>query len=274
MALRTLPRPALDLGEIADGAKHLKRIGIQLYTLRDAAHTDLDGTLRDIAAIGYKEVELLDSMRNFGMPSAKLRATLDSLGLRAPSTHIDTKALDDLPRLVDEAHTLGHQYVVVASLPLDPKTVSLDDYRRWADRFNTAGHTLRESGLWLGFHDEPENFKPIDGKIPYDVMIARLDPKAVRLQLDTGNAAIGGIDPLVYMKEHADRYYLFHIKDAAKLGSQPDGELGTGIVNLKKILARAGSQNDKHFYIEQENYPGAPIDSAKRDYAYLSKLEF
>jgi sugar phosphate isomerase/epimerase len=273
MALRTIPRPALGLARSAHDAKHLQRIGVQLYTLRDAARADLTGTLRDIAAIGFKEVELLDSMRNFGMPAAKLRATLDSLGLRAPSTHIDTAALDQIPRLVDEAHALGHQYVIVASLPLDPKTVSLDDYRRWADRFNTAGQKIRASGLWLGFHDEAENFKPIDGKIPYDVMIERLDPKVVRLQLDTGNAAIGGRDPSEYMEHHADRYFLFHIKDAPKLGAANDSELGTGVVNFKKIIDRAGPLGNKHFYIEQESYPGAPIDSVKRDYAYLSKLE-
>lgn len=268
LALRALPSSALRLSL----GTRLDRLGIQLYTLRDAAAANLEGTLRDIAAVGFREVELLDSMKNFGMPAATLRKLLDQVGLRAPSTHIATDAFDDLPRLIDDAHTLGHEYVIVASLPLDRNAPSLDDYRRWADRFNAAAETVRRAGLWLGFHDEPENFRAIDGQVPYDVMVARLDPKLVRLQLDTGNAAMGGRDPVGYMERYADRYFLFHIKDAPQLGSPTDTELGKGVVDLKRIIGRAGSLDGKHLYIEQETYPGAPIDSVKRDFAYLSSL--
>lgn len=268
LALRALPSSALRLSP----GTHLDRLGIQLYTLRDAAAANLEGTLRDIAAVGFREVELLDSMKNFGMSAAALRKLLDQVGLRAPSTHISTDAFDDLPRLIDDAHTLGHEYVIVASLPLDRNAPSLDDYRRWADRFNTAAETVRRAGLWLGFHDEPENFREIDGQVPYDVMVARLDPKLVRLQLDTGNAAMGGHDPVAYMERYADRYFLFHIKDAPQLGSPTDTELGKGVVDLKRIIGRAGSLEGKHLYIEQETYPGAPLDSVKRDFAYLSSL--
>ncbi len=252
----------------------VERIGLQLYTLRDAAKADLARTLGDVAAAGFREVELLDSMGNFGMPPARLRQTLDRLHLTAPSTHISTAALDDLPRLVGDAHTLGHSYVVVASLPLQPGRATLDDYRRWADRLNTAGEAVRRAGLWLAFHDEAEDFAPIDGHVPYDVFVERTDPAHVRLQLDTGNAAIGGRDPLAYMERFADRYWLFHLKDAARLGAAHDAELGAGTVDFRRILARAGSLADKHVYIEQESYPGAPIDSVRRDYAYLAALTY
>ncbi len=252
----------------------VERIGLQLYSLRDAAKADLARTLADIAAIGYRQVELLDSMQNFGMPAARLRQTLDRLQLTAPSTHISTAALDDLPRLLADAHTLGHAYVVVASLPLERGRATLDDYRRWADRLNTAGETVRRAGLWLAFHDEAEDFAPIDGQIPYDVFVERLDPARVRLQLDTGNAAIGGRDPMAYMQRYADRYWLFHLKDAARLGAPHDAELGTGVVDLRPLLARAGSLEGKYLYVEQESYPGAPIDSVRRDYRYLAALTY
>ncbi|HEU4631677.1 MAG TPA: sugar phosphate isomerase/epimerase [Gemmatimonadaceae bacterium] len=254
-------------------AGRVERVGIQLYTLRDAARADLERTLGDIATIGYREVELLDSMGNFGMPAARLRQLLDRLHLRAPSTHIDTAALDDLPRLIGDAQTLGHEYLIVASLP-DGSRATLDDYRRWADRLNAAGETVRRAGLWLGFHDEAWDFRPIDGQLPYDVLVERLDPARVRLQLDTGNAAIGGSDPLALMDRYADRYWLFHIKDAPQLGAAHDVELGEGIVDFRRLLARAGSLEGKHVYVEQESYPGAPLDSVRRDYAYLSSLTF
>lgn len=270
LALRSVPSAAFRSG---GAMRRVERIGLQLYTLRDAARANLEQTLTDIAGIGYREVELLDEMKNFGMPPKQLRALLDRLHLRAPSTHISTAALDDIPRLMDDAHVLGHEYVIVASLPLG-KTPTLDDYRKWADRLNTAGEEVRRHGLWLGFHDEAENFRPIDGKIPYDVMVPRLDPKHVRLQLDLGNAAVGGADPLQYMERYRDRYWLFHVKDAPSIPAPHDADLGTGVVKIGKILALAGSLAHKHVYIEQESYPGAPIDSAKRDYAYLAKLRF
>ncbi|HET6761045.1 MAG TPA: hypothetical protein VFH13_03045, partial [Gemmatimonadaceae bacterium] len=90
--------------------RRLRRVGIQLYTLRDDARRDLERTLGDIASAGYNDVELLGSMNNFEMPPARVRQILDRNGLRAPSTHVAGNALDDLDRQLADAATLGHQY--------------------------------------------------------------------------------------------------------------------------------------------------------------------
>lgn len=254
--------------------RRLKRVGIQLYTLRDDAKQNLEGTLAAIAAAGYKEVELLSSMKNFGRPAAQLRETLESLGLRAPSTHIGADAFDNLNALFDEAHTLGHEYVVLASLPYAPGQSTPDDYRRWADRLNEAGRQARARGLWMAFHDEAYDFRTVDGQQLYDILADRTDPSLVRLQLDTGNAAVGGRDPVELMRKYGSRYYLFHIKDAPSIGAKTDTELGKGVVNFRQILASISDIDDKHLFVEQETYPGAPLDSAKRDYQYISTLEF
>lgn len=259
----------------AAGGRRLKRVGIQLYTLRDDAKNNLEATLTNIANAGYKDVELLSSMRNFGMPPAQLRQLLDRLGLRAPSTHIGADAFDNLGALFDEAATLGHQYIVLASLPYGPGKATLDDYRRWADRLNEAGRQARAHNLWMAFHDEAYDFSPlIEGQMPYDILADRTDPSLVRLQLDTGNAAMGGRDPLDLMRKYGSRYYLFHIKDAARLGATTDAELGKGMVDFRQLLAMIPDIDDKFLFVEQETYPGAPIDSVRRDYAYISSLQF
>ncbi|MGZ5477639.1 MAG: sugar phosphate isomerase/epimerase family protein, partial [Thermoanaerobaculia bacterium] len=114
---------ASTLSGTGTGRRRLRRVGIQLYSLRTDARNDLERTLADIAAIGYKDVELLGSMNNFGMPPARLREVLDRNGLRAPSTHVGGNALNDLERQLDEAQALGHQYIIVASLPIEgPRT--------------------------------------------------------------------------------------------------------------------------------------------------------
>jgi sugar phosphate isomerase/epimerase len=252
--------------------RRLRRVGIQLYTLRDDARRDLEGTLAAIAAAGYKDVELLSSMNNFGMPPARLRQVLDSNGLRAPSTHVGVGELNDLDRQLADAAVLGHQYIVLASLPGNERT--LDDYKRWADRLNELGRRSLTHGVWIGFHNEAYDFPPIGGVVPYDVLVERTDPALVRLQLDTGNMVMGGRDPQEYMKRFGTRYWLFHIKDAPSLGAPTDAELGKGIIDFRRLLAGIDHIDDKLLYVEQETYPGAPLDSARRDYAYIAGLTF
>jgi sugar phosphate isomerase/epimerase len=253
------------------GSRRLRRVGIQLYTLRDDARRDLEGTLTNIARIGYKEVELLSSMNNFGMEPTRLRALLDRLGLRAPSTHLGTESFDNLQREIDNAKILGHEYLVLASLHDNP---TLDDYRRWADRLNDAGRRTQGSGVRVAFHDESQDFRKIDGVVPYDVLAERTDPTLVRLQLDTGNLALAGADVFDYQKRYGSRYWLFHIKDAPALGAEHDTELGKGVIDFKRLFANIDHIDDKHLYVEQESYPGTPLESVRRDYEYISKLEF
>ena len=212
-------------------------------------------------------------MNNFGMPPERLRAILDRNGLRAPSTHVEAGIFNDLDRQIDAAKILGHQYLIVASLP-DGEKLGLDDYRRWADRFNEAGARALRSNIRVGFHDEAWDFRSISGTTPYDVFVQRTDPSVVALQFDTGNTAVGGKDPLEYMKRYGSRYSLFHIKDAPSLGADHDVELGKGIIDFRRLLAMIDHIDDKHLYVEQETYPGVPLDSVKRDYAYISQLEF
>lgn len=260
-------------GATALPARRVARVGIQLYTLRDAARQDLARTLADIAAVGYKEVELLGSMRNFGMPPAQLRRVLDDLGLRAPSTHVAATALDDVPRQLDEARTLGHTYLIVAGFPAEQRR-TMDDYRRWADRLNAAGQAARPAGVWVGFHNHAEDLRVSDGRqTGYDVLVERTDPALVRHQLDTGNLAMAGRDPLTYVERHGDRYWSFHVKDVPSVGATHDVELGKGVVDFRRLLARVPRLSEKHLFVEQESYPGAPLESVRRNFAYLSALE-
>ena len=86
---------------------------------------------------------------------------------------------------------------------------------------------------------------------------------------------MGGRDPLDYMKRYGDRHWSFHVKDVPSMRSKEDAELGKGILDLRAILALAARDIDeKLVYVEQESYPGSPLDSVKRDYQYISALRF
>lgn len=253
--------------------RRLRRVGVQLYSLRDDARRDLERTLANIAEAGYDDVELLGSMNNFGMPAAQLRQVLDRNGLRAPSTHVGGNVVDDLDRNLDDAATLGHEYLTVASLPIRG-TPTLDDYRRWADRLNEAGRRARTRNVWMAFHNHAGDINPIEGAVPYDLLLDRTDPALVRMQLDTGNAAMAGRDPMEYMRRYGTRYWSFHIKDVPSLGAKNDTELGKGVIDFRQLLASISDIDQKHLFVEQETYPGTPLESVRRDYSYLSTLEF
>jgi len=255
---------------IADGKK-LNRVGLELYSVRKAMRADPDRTMAAVRAIGYTDVELLWSFNNFGRTPEQVRAILKREGLRAPSAHIDPRIMEtDWQKSLDNAKLLGMQYLIVPSLPESAKT--LDDWKQWADRLNTAGAAARKANLWVAFHNEPDHMKPIDGQIPYDVFIARLDPKVVRLQLDVGNMVMGGGDPMQYLAKHRDWYWSFHLKDVVP-DKTKDTELGTGIVNFKALLAAIPNLSAKPAYIEQEG-PTDELASMKVDYQYLRKLQF
>lgn len=250
----------------------LARIGLELYSVRDAMRADPERTLADVRAMGYDDVELLWSFGNFGRTPQQVRATLDHEGLGAPSAHIAPEALlKDWEKSLEDAKLLGHEYLIVPSLPAETRT-SMEKWLEWADRFNTAGALARQAGVWLAFHNEPDHMPPIGGQVPYDLFLEHTDPKVVRHQLDFGNMAQGGGDPMAYLRRHADRYWSFHVKDVVADGSH-DTELGAGKLDLRALFGAVSDLARKPCYVEQEN-PKDPLASARQNYEYLKKLEF
>ena len=250
----------------------LARIGLELYSVRDAMRRDPERTLAAVRAVGYTDVELLWSFGNFGRTTEQVRASLDREGLRAPSAHISPIMLFvGWQRSLEIAHRLGHEYLIVPSFTGETSR-SLDDWREWADRFNTAGAAARRAGIWLAFHNEADHMTPIDGTVPYDVFVARTDPTVVRHQLDVGNMVMGGGDPFAYLQRYRDRYWSFHLKNVVADRSH-DTELGTGTVDFRRLLAAVPDIDRKPCYVEQEG-PADPLASVKQDYEFLKKLEF
>jgi len=253
-------------------ATRLGRIGLELYAVRDAMQRDPERTLAAVRAIGYNDVELLWSLDNFGRTPQQVRAALDKEGLRAPSAHMDPQTiLKDWDKSLETARLLGHEYLIVPTLPPDTAT-SLDRWRYWADQFNRAGAVARTANVWLAFHNEPDHLKPIGGAIPYDLFVERTDPSVVRHQLDVGNMALGGADPLRYLEKYRDRYWTFHVKDVVADRSK-DTELGRGALDLRRFLAAVPNITGKPVYVEQEEAADS-MASARLNYQYLAALEF
>jgi sugar phosphate isomerase/epimerase len=253
-------------------ADRLERIGLELYAVRKTMARDPERTLAAIRAIGYTDVELLWSFDNFGRTPAQVAATLKNEGLRAPSAHVSPLILFvGWERSLETAKLLGHEYLIVPDFGTDT-THSLDDWREWADRFNAAGAVARRAGIWLAFHNEPDHMKPINGTVPYDVFVDRIDPSVVRLQLDTGNMLMGRGDPMQYLEKYRDRYWTFHLKDVVPDRSS-DVKLGRGVFDFKRFLAAVPGLNSKPCYVEHET-AADELAAARSNFEYLRQLSF
>lgn len=254
----------------ASGMRHarkLGKIGVQLYTIRDALTADLDGSLARVAAIGYQEVELAGYR---GHSVADFKAALDRHGLSAPSTHIAMERVrDELPAVLDEAHQLGHKFVICPNIP-DEKA-GLDVYRAAAEVLNHAGGIAARSGISIGYHNHESELAPIGGVRPYDVMLERTDPRLVTMEMDIFWLVKGGGDPLTYFRKYPGRFRMVHVKDMAGDAARTMVDVGKGVIDWKGIFAHA--PGIEHYFVEHDQ-PKDPFASIAASYAYLRKLEF
>jgi sugar phosphate isomerase/epimerase len=249
----------------------LDRIGIELYTVRRELAQDPDGTLARVAAIGYREVEFAGYPP--GTPRA-LRTKLDHLGLTAPAAHLSLQAFEgEWERTVEQAAVLGHRYLVIAWIAPEERR-DLEAWKRLAAGFNQAGERCRRSGIQFAYHNHDFEFTAIDGKLPYDFLLAETDSKLVTMEMDLYWITKGGQDPLKYFAQWPGRFPLVHIKDMDPTPRQFFADVGKGTIDFRRIFRKAGQAGIRHYFYEQDETPGSPFDSAKASYEYLRALRF
>lgn len=243
-------------------------IGLQLYTVRRAMEADFDSTLSRVAQIGYREVEFAGY---FGRTPQQVRDSLRRSGLTAPSAHIALGATDaGWESVLENAHRIGHRYLIVASVG-GAKTI--DDYRRIAERFNRAGETASKTGIRFGYHNHDFEFAPVEGKLPYDVLLESTDPKHVCFEMDLYWIVKGGQDPLEYFARWPGRTELVHAKDSAAPPGREMTDVGAGTINWRGIFARGKQAGIKHCFVERDDAPD-PFASIAASIQYLEKLRF
>jgi sugar phosphate isomerase/epimerase len=249
-------------------ARRLDRIGIQLYTVRSSMQDSVERTLERVAQIGYQEVEFAGY---FDRSPQQIRRVLDDTGLRAPATHTPLETLEnEWEAMVDLAAATGHQYLVVPWIAPANRS-GLDDYRRMADRFNRVGERAKAAGLTFGYHNHDFEFEPLEGRVPWDVLIEETDPALVKLELDLYWITKAGGDPFTYFRDHGGRFPLVHVKDMAADGSMVD--VGAGTIDFAALFAHSDQAGIQHYFVEHDN-PRDPFGSLAASYGHLHNLEF
>ena len=272
--LATLGAAALTLAARPDRAlrlesRKLKKVGLQLYTVRDQMKADFEGTLAHVAEIGYKEVEFAGY---FDHTPADVRAILDRHGLSAPSTHIALGEIDAWKASLDTAKAIGHEYIVVPWIPQE-KRLTLDGWKNVAGVFNRAAQLAHDAGLQFAYHNHDFEFPKLEGQVPYDVLLQNTDPKLVQLEIDLYWLTKGGQDPLNYFSRWPGRIPLVHVKDSAGAPEHKMVDVGQGKIDWKRIFAKREQAGIKHFFVEHDQ-PPQPFQDIAASYRYLSQLEF
>ena len=241
-------------------------IGVQLYTVRSVMTGDPDGTLAEIAEIGYEEVELAGL---YGMSAREMKARLDAVGLAATSSHHSVEEVrGSWEATLEAAVALGQRLVVVPALP-DAERDG-EALRRVADDFNRAGEAARGAGLRFGYHNHDwEMYPGADGVRPIDLLLDRTDPELVDWQMDIFWVVHAGADPMAELDARAGRVTSFHVKDRTAAGDMAD--VGAGVIDFRPVLARAGELGLLHQYVEHDQ-PGDPIASVRASYRALRDI--
>lgn len=269
----------------AEEAEHkLDRIGVQLYSVRWQMKRNFEATLAKVAAIGYEEVEFAGY---FHRSPQDVRVAIDRVGLTSPAGHVDWDVLapEKWPAQIDFAKIIGQDYIVCPWIP-EKIRKQPDGWKRAADVFNRAGEASKKSGVQFAYHNHWFEFLPVNGKLPYDFLLENCDPDLVKMELDLCWITVGGGDPLKYFDKYPGRFPLVHLKDVKSLpkvsasGKQNFGssmkemtEVGSGILDWKRILANSEKAGIKHYIVEHDK-PAHPFESIRTSYQYLRRLRW
>jgi sugar phosphate isomerase/epimerase len=251
-------------GHVCYGQKKKKPLydaafGVQTYTFRKSFPIDVAGTLDTIKMMGFTEIEGGGGR----MTPEEFKKLCDDRGLSIPSTGTGYEQLVKDPQgIADRAKILGSKYVMCAWIPHTNGAFNLENAKKAVEDFNAAGKVLKENGLTFCYHAHGYEFWPHEKGTLLDYIIENTNPDYVSFEMDVMWIYFGGGDPVALLKKYGDRWKLMHLKDLKKgvkkdltglTSPEHDVALGTGELDIPKILKAAKKVGIKHYFIEDES---------------------
>jgi sugar phosphate isomerase/epimerase len=260
---------------------------IQLYSVRQQMAEDFEGALAAVRGAGFLEVESAALPKK---SAAEIRKALDKAGLKCVSSHCSfTDVTKDLDATTEFQKTIGVSYIIcpgpgrryspTSGTKAGP--LSIDDWKYNAEEFNKTGEKLKKADIIFGYHNHWLEFKPVEGKVPYEELLSLCEPDKTTFEMDLGWVKVAGHDPVDLMKKYPNRFSMFHVKDFhlppdisyKTAGQAKVTELGRGSIDYKPIFAQAAeNQKITHAFVEQEEFDIPWKESLKVDADYMKKL--
>ena len=247
--------------------------GFQSYSVRDLIAKDFEGTLRQMAAAGYRSVEMCSPQgyekAGFGAlagrGAAGLREAIKSAGLICESCHFQFRELQGaLTGRIAWSRELGLKQMIVASFGIR-KGAGMADWTAAAEEMNRMGAEVRQAGLRLGFHNHNTEFEELDGVLVYDELMRRMDPKLVGMQFQVAVISAGH-DPVKVLEKYPGRFLSLHLADWSA-GEKKMVPIGQGVIDWKKLFAAARRGGVRNYYVEM------PLEAIRASYPFLRGLK-
>ena len=232
--------------------------GFQVWTIREKLVKDFPGTMKEMANLGYSQVEMCSPLGYSGagfsplnqMKGAEMGKIISDCGLKCISSHFNTGELrNSLDDRIGWATGIGMKQMVLASFGL-PQKATLDDYRKAADELNRIGEKTKKAGIQMVFHNHHMEFEKRGEKLIYEALMEQFDPELVKMQFQVAVISIG-YKAADYFRKYPGRFISAHLADwSSKLDKQIP--LGQGDVNWKEFFKAAKTGGVKNFFVEMD----------------------
>ena len=251
----------------------MKKIGLQMYSLRQYTNDNLIGTLKDVAGIGVKGIEFAGY---FGHSAKELKAVLADLGLAPAGSHIGWHMLEGeaggLNAVIDYSAELCEPYIICPGLP-HAMTDSRSAWLNTAEQFNRIGEQVAKAGMKFAFHNHSSEFEEFDGEFGLSILFNNTDPKYVRMELDTCWCDVTGkVKSVDFMKQHAAHLELLHIKEITAIGDPTAKAIGQGAMDFKAICDLGKELGVTWYTIEHEGDEGNSLQIIAQGVKYLEGI--
>ncbi|MCI8694546.1 MAG: sugar phosphate isomerase/epimerase [Lachnospiraceae bacterium] len=247
-------------------------IAVQVYSVREEAAADFDGTMKELAAMGYEGVELAGL---YGKSPKEIRASLDRWGLKPVSAHVPYEEfVRDLGGTMEAYREIGCRYVAIPWLSPE-RWYGGEKYRETVSYIGVIAEKCREAGMKLLYHNHTFEFAQTqDGARQLDAFYGEKETAELSAELDLCWVKVGGADPVEYLRKYSGRCPVVHVKDFVKedkpvLVALGDGELGVG-----PVVSQAAASGAEWLVVEQDDhFYGSPMENMRKSIACLKKLE-
>jgi len=268
--------------------------GIQLYSVREDMEKDTAGTLKKLAAMGYKYVEAAGyaDRKFYGYSIPDFKKLLKDNGLIMKSGHSflgseqwdKTKSdfTDDWKYTIEDAAAVGMKYLISPGVD-EGLCKNMDGFNHFINLFNKTGELCQKSEIHFAFHNENYEFNhSLGGTLIYDLILQKTNKNLVLQQMDIGNMYEPGGRAMHFLQKYPGRFFSMHVKDEMKRNSPgPDGNaydstiLGKGVIPIKEIIDYARKSGINYFIIEQEQYQDkTPLACADADLKMMEEWGF
>ncbi len=247
-------------------------LGFQVWTIKDQLVKDFAGTLKMMAGLGYKSVEMCSppgyESSGFGplmkLKPKEMRQIINDAGLVFESTHYGVGEFrNNLGERIEFAAESGQKQMILSSFGL-PEKAAMSDWMKAADELNKYGMESKKAGIQMGFHNHHGEFGTIDGKLIYEALLNQFDPDLVKMQFQVAVINIG-FKASDYFKKFPGRFISAHLADWSS-SEKKSVPLGKGIVDWKEFFASADKGGLKNIFVEMD--PETFKDSA----AFINNL--